>query len=127
MNRLKPQTEKINTEEQAGFRASTSATEQIFSLRILCEKHLQQQQDLYHVFIDFKKAFDRVWHVALWATMQKYNISTNLIRVIKHLYDMVTGEVLLNSSIGDWFEQQFESDRDVCFHPPSSTYFWKGS
>ena len=24
-------------------------------------------------------------------------------------------------------EQQLESDRDVCSHPPSSTHFWKGS
>ena len=33
--------------------------------------------DLYHVFIDFMKAFDRVWHAALWATMKKYNINAN--------------------------------------------------
>ena len=45
--------------------------EQIFNLRILCEKYLQHQQDLYHVFIDFKKAFDRIWHAALLATMKK--------------------------------------------------------
>ena len=65
LNRLKPQAEKIITEEQAGFRAGRSTTEQIFNLHILCEKDLQHQQDLYHVFIDFKKAFDRVWHAAL--------------------------------------------------------------
>ena len=70
-------------EQQAGFRAGRSTTEQIFNLRILCEKYLQHQQDLYHVFVDFKKAFDRVWHAALWATMKKYNISTNLIQVRK--------------------------------------------
>ena len=103
LNRLKPQAEKIIAEEQAGFRAGRSTTEQIFNLRILCEKYLQHQQDLYHVFIDFKKAFDRVWHAALWATMKKYNISANLIRVIKHLYDKATSAVLFNSSIGDWF------------------------
>ena len=83
LNRLKPQAEKIIAEEQAGFRAGRSTTEQIFNLRILYEKYLQHQQDRYHVFIDFKKAFDRVWHAALWATMKKYNISTNLIQVIK--------------------------------------------
>ena len=44
-----------------------------------------------------------VWHAALWATMKKYNISTNLIRVIKNLYDKATGAILFNSSIGDWF------------------------
>ena len=59
-NRLKPQAEKIIAEEQAVFKAGRSTTEQVFNLRILCEKYLQHQQDLYHVFIDFKKAFDRV-------------------------------------------------------------------
>ena len=59
LNRLKPHVEKIITEEQAGFRAGRCTTEQIFNLRILCEKYLQHQQDLYHVFVDFKKALDR--------------------------------------------------------------------
>ena len=35
--------------------------------------------------------------------MKKYNISTNLIRVIKNLYDKATSAVLFDSSIGDWF------------------------
>ena len=79
LNRLKPQAEKIIAEEQADFRAGRSTTEQIFNLRILCEKYLQHKQDLYHVFMDFKKAFDRVWHAALRANMKKYNNSTILI------------------------------------------------
>ncbi|WP_295513888.1 reverse transcriptase family protein, partial [Thiolapillus sp.] len=103
LNRLKPQAEKIIAEEQAGFRAERSTTEQIFNLRILCEKYLQHQQDLYHVFTDFKKVFDRVWRAALWATMKKYDISANLIRVIKNLSEKATSAVLFNSSIGDWF------------------------
>ena len=60
VNRLKPEAEKIIAEEQEGFHAGCSTTEQIFNLRILCERYLQHQQDVYHVFIDFKKAFDRV-------------------------------------------------------------------
>ena len=86
-NRLKTQAEKIIAEEQAGFRAGRSTTEQIFNLRILCEKYLQHRQDLYHVFIDFKRVFDRVWHAALWATMKKYNIliTTMIIIIMKHL------------------------------------------
>ena len=39
LNRLKPQAEEI-IEEHAGFRAGRSTTEQIFNLRILCEKYL---------------------------------------------------------------------------------------
>ena len=71
--------------------------------REVCEKYLKLQQNLHHVFIDLKKAFDRVWHAALLATMKKYNIRTNLIRVIKNLYDKAISAALFNSSKGDWF------------------------
>ena len=54
LNRLKSQAEVIIAKEQAGFRKGRSTTEQIFNLRILCEKYLKHQQDLYHVFTDFK-------------------------------------------------------------------------
>ena len=37
--------------------------------------------------------------------MKKYNISTNLIQVIKNHYDEATSAVLFNSSIGDWFRR----------------------
>ena len=102
LNRLTTQAENIIAEEQAGFRAGRSTTEQIFNVRILCQEYLQHQQGLYHVFIDFKKDFDRVWHAALWATMKKYNISTSLIRVIKNPYSKA---VLFNSSMETRSEQ----------------------
>ena len=46
LNRLKPRAEEIIAEEQAGFRAGRSTTEQMFNLRILCEKYFQHQQNL---------------------------------------------------------------------------------
>ena len=95
---MKPQAKKIIAEEQACFRAGRSTTEQIFNLSILCEKYLQHQQDLYYVLIDFKKAINRVWHAALWATMKKYNISTNLIQVIKNLYQSMTRPLMPSST-----------------------------
>ena len=84
LNRLKLQAEKTTAEDQAGFR-TRSTTGQIFNL--------------YHVFIDMKKAFDRVWHAALWTTVRNYNISANLIRVIKRRCDKATSAVLFNGSI----------------------------
>ena len=103
LNRLQPQAEGIVAEEQAGFRAGRSTTEQILNFRILCEKYLQHQQNLYHVFTDFKKAFDRVWHEALWANMRKYNINASIIRAIENLYDKAQSAVLFNGSTGEWF------------------------
>ena len=78
LNRLKPQAEEITAEEQAGFRIGRSITEQILNIRVLCENHSQHQQDIYHVFISFKKVFDRVRHNVLWAVINKYNMDQKL-------------------------------------------------
>ena len=96
LNRLQPQSEEIIAEEQAGFRAGRSTTEQIFNLRILGEKYLQHQQNLYHVFTDFQKAFDR-------ASMRKYNINASIIRENEKLHDKAQSAVLFNDSTGEWF------------------------
>ena len=116
LNRLIPQAEEIIAEEQAAFRAGRSTSEQ--NLRILSEKYLQHQQSLYHVVINFKKAFDKVWHAALWATMRNYNIGSNLVRTIEHLYDNATSAVIFNSSIGDWFRTTV-GVRQGCLQSPT--------
>ena len=64
------------------------------------EKYLPHQKNLCHVFIDFKKAFDRVWHAALWSTMRKYNINANLVCIIEQLYDKATSAVQMIGSMG---------------------------
>ena len=74
LNRLKGKAEKILAEEQAGFSAGGSTTEQIFNVRLIIEKHLLHQKDLIHNFIAFKKAFDRIWHKGLWQVMRNYNL-----------------------------------------------------
>ena len=59
LKRFKPEAVEIIAEEQAGFRAEKSTTDQILNLRIMCERYLLHQQNLYHVFIDFQIAFDK--------------------------------------------------------------------
>ena len=59
---------------------------------------MQHQQNLYHVFIDFEKAFDRVWREALWATVRKYNINASIIRAIENLYDKAQSVVQFNGA-----------------------------
>ena len=103
LNRLKRKAEEILSEEQAGFRAGRSTVEQIFNIRILNEKCLQHQKMLIHNFIDFKKAFDRVWHDGLWQVMKEFNIDKNIIDVIKALYNKAHSAVLLNNQIGEKF------------------------
>ena len=71
-------------------------------------------------FHRFQKAFDRVWHSALWATMKKYNIRHSLIHVTEQLYTKASSAVLLNSSVEEWF-QTTARVRQGC--PLSPTFF----
>ena len=81
-------------EEQAGFRSQKITTDQ--TINSVGGKHLEHQKELYHNFIDFKKAFDRVWHEGLWRVLTEYSIDNRLIEVVKSLYDEATSAVLLN-------------------------------
>ena len=55
--------------------------------------------------------------------MKKCNISTNLIRVIKHLYDKATSAVLFNGSIGDWFRTTVGVRQGCLLSPTLFTIF----
>ena len=118
LNRLKPQAEEIIAEEQAGFRAGRSTTEQLFNLRIVCEKYLQHQQNLYHVFIDFKR------HLTGYG-MQPYGppcgntISfANPIRAIEHQYDNAIRAVHMSGNTGEWFRTT-DGVRQGCLLSPT--------
>uniref|UniRef100_H3A4I6 Reverse transcriptase domain-containing protein n=1 Tax=Latimeria chalumnae TaxID=7897 RepID=H3A4I6_LATCH len=117
-NTMKSLAESLIAEEQAGFRAGRNTMEQIFNLRILVEKHLEHQKPVFHNFIDFKKAFDRVWQKALWVTMWKYNFGTKLINIIEALYENSKSAVLTNGILGEWFPTTV-SVRQGCLLSPT--------
>ena len=65
---------------------------------------MEYQNELFHDFVDFKKAFDRVWHDGLKRVSKEYGIDDRLIEVVRSLYDEATSAVLLNGSIEDFFQ-----------------------
>ena len=83
-----------------------SVTQLNRSLINITEKHLQHQRNLFHNFIGFKKASDRVWHAGLWQVPRSFNIEAGLIQAIQALYKnavqsswTVSIEVLQNNSM----------------------------
>ncbi|XP_063589590.1 uncharacterized protein LOC134766586 [Penaeus indicus] len=59
---------------------------------------------VYHNCIDFKKAFGRVWHDALWHTVRKYNIGKGMTELIQNLYGKARTTVLVGNTYSDWFK-----------------------
>ncbi len=74
------------------------------------------------MFIDLKKAFDRVRHEALWATMKKLNISGKLIETIQRLYENAMSAVLVQGATGEWFHTSF-GVRQGCLLSPTLKIF----
>jgi hypothetical protein len=104
--RLKPHIESHLSEEQAGFRPDRSTVEQIFVWRQLAERYIEAQHgELVNVFIDFKKAFDRVWHAGMLRVLQHYNIPRKLTAMIQNLYSQAVSAVRVGTDISDWFRQ----------------------
>jgi len=105
-SRMKPRMEGLMAEEQAGFRPSRGTIEQIFSLRLLAEKYVELQDgELYIIFIDFMKAFDRVWHEALWRILQHYGLQPKLVGLLEDLYKRTESAVIVGHDITEWFNQ----------------------
>ena len=50
-----------------------------------------------------KKAFDRIWHNALWSAMKRFNINLKIIESIQHLYNKAESAVYFDGKIGEWF------------------------
>ena len=93
---------QILSEEQAGFRKRRKTVEQVFNCRNLIDKHLNSQKNLFHNFIDFKKAFDRVYNDGIWYAMQKFGIHNEIIVMIKAIYDNSISD-LINTTQGKLF------------------------
>ena len=72
--------------------------------RVIIEKHLQHQRDMFHNFLDFKNAFDRVLHAGLWQVLRGFNTEEGLIQAIQALYENSSSAILFNSQLGEFFE-----------------------
>ena len=68
---MKSTVKEIMNEAQARFTEGHGTVQQISNVTIIKEKYMEHQQYVYHDFIDFKKAFDRVWHEVLWQIILK--------------------------------------------------------
>jgi hypothetical protein len=71
----------------------------IFLIRQLMERYREQKKDMHMIFIDLKKAYDKVPRNVMWWALQKHKISSKYITLIKDIYDNVMTSV--RTSDGD--------------------------
>ena len=103
--RLNTFSEKINLilDNQAGFRKNYSPLDHIFSLYTLIETSKYMRKKLYCTFIDFEKAFDRVWRLGLYNKILFSHIDGKCFNVIVSMYNGIKSNIVLNGKCSDYF------------------------
>ena len=71
---------------QFGLRQGRSTTGGIFIVRLLQEKYNQKKRKLYHIFIDLKKAFDRVPRKVIEWALRRKMVPERKVKAIMALY-----------------------------------------
>ncbi|KAK2552755.1 putative RNA-directed DNA polymerase from transposon BS [Acropora cervicornis] len=97
--RIAPTAESLLDDYQAGFRVGRGTVEQVTNLRILCENYIEHDLKVFLNFVDYRKAFDRVWHDTIWAVLRKYGIDENIMRALEQLYTKSTNKEIVSRSV----------------------------
>ena len=96
---------KITNHVQIGFSENHRTTNHIFTLKSIISMNVSNSTrgKVYSCFVDFKKAFDTVWHEGLFQKLLEVNIKGNFLKLIQSLYKKSTCAVKINNCRTDFF------------------------
>ena len=102
LNRVRNKIEYEIAEEQYGFMKGKGTCNAIFVIRMLGERTIEMQKDLFMCFIDYRKAFDTVRHADLLAMLSRLDIGKKDLRIIRNLYYDQTAAVRVEDELTGW-------------------------
>ena len=101
---------KILHTSQIGFLPENRTADHVFTLRTLIDKYVHYREEkFYACFVDFRKAFDSVWHEGLFYKLLKINVEGHFYNLFKGLYCNSTRAI----RIGDKKTRSFSYSRGV--------------
>ena len=96
VNSISEKLDKHLQNTQYGFRKNKSNANAIHLIRRTIDTaERSNKQKLHLVLLDREKSFDKVTHEALFKAMEKMNIDTKLINLVKMIYKVLTVNCLI--------------------------------
>ena len=75
---------KILHKSQIGFTLNNRTADHLHTLKSIVNKYVLDGNDrIYTCFIDFRKAFDTVWHDGLFHKLEQVGVSGNFLDIIR--------------------------------------------
>eukprot|EP00736_Rhodelphis_marinus_P007819 Rmarinus@m.22826 len=91
------------SERQAGFRPNRQCADHVYTLDTILRYRRKQKKPTYVCFIDFQKAYDKVWHRGLWYRLWDIGVRGKVWRVLQSIYEVSSSFVEVNGYNGDPF------------------------
>ena len=110
-NRIKPLLKSLIHPDQTGFVPERFIIDNISTVKLGVE-NLTKSNII--TLLDCAKAFDRVGHKYLWATLEQYNLPKGLIDCLKETYRNSTSSIKLNGYVSEKSFQNSSGVRQGC-------------
>ena len=90
---------------QIGFVENHGTSDHVFTLKSAIAKHVNttSRRRIYGYFVDFKKAYDSVWHKGLFTKLENLNVNSVFINIIKDIYSKSLCAVKVMNSRTEFF------------------------
>ena len=84
---------------QIGFLRNNRTADHVLTIRTLVDKYVHNHNEkICACFVDFKKAFDSIWHVGLLYKLLQINVGGCFYNLIKSLYSNSTSSIKLGQN-----------------------------
>ena len=102
-NRLMPWYMSIVGGYQAGFVPGKSTIDNIFVIRQLNEKFHEYAKTSWHVFVDYRQAYDSIHRPSLWNMLREFQVPEKIVKLAKMCYAGSRGRVRIGGELTDEF------------------------
>jgi len=103
LSRLIPYAKEIVGDHQCGFRRNRSTIDHIFCILQILEKKWEYNEEVHHLFIDFKKAYDSVRREVLYKILIEFGIPRKPVRLVKLSLTETYSRVWVGKNVSDRF------------------------
>ena len=94
----------IIDKNQIGFKKNHRTSDHLLTLKTVIKKYVTiGKKKIFACFIDFKKAYDSIWHEGLFYKLNKIGISGKPLQLIKDIYKKTKCAVKVKDSATDFF------------------------
>ena len=114
---------KINPEirwEQFGFQKNKGTRNAIFVMRTLAEteRSIEVQKDIFAIFIDYEKAFDKVKHEEIMKDLRTLQVDDKDLRLLRNLYWKQIAAISIDGEVSEQWTAIKRGARQGCVLSP---------